>query len=58
MKGQKVPPSGNEYIFFQTDGDTDHASQCAKSLALIKVVDSIIEIESFQQKCVIIKGLL
>ena len=36
---------------------TAHAEQCAKSRALDKFIYSIHEIESFEQKCVIIKGL-
>ena len=37
-------------------GKTDHATQCPKSRELNKVIDLILEIESFEQKCVIIKG--
>ena len=40
---------------FQSDGKYAHAYQCDKSSALTKVIDLIIEIESFEQKCVIIK---
>ena len=48
-----------EYIiFFQMDGKSAHAAQCNKSRASTKVIDSIIEIHSFDQKRVIIKGLL
>ena len=39
-------------------GETAHAEQCSKSRALTKVIDLIIDIESFENKCVIIKGLL
>ena len=35
-----------------------HASQYAKSRALNKVIDLIIEVESCEKKCVIIKGSL
>ena len=45
------------YIF-QTDGKTIHAAQCYKSRALTEMIDLIPEIESFEQKCFIIKGLL
>ena len=40
------------------DGETSHAVRCSKSCALTKVIDLILEIESFEQKCVVIKGLL
>ena len=55
MKGYKLPPSGKEYLYFQTDRETSHSAQCAKSRALTKVVDSIIDLESFEHKCVIIQ---
>ena len=38
------------------DGKTAHTAQCSKSCALTKVIDLILEIESFEQQCVIIKG--
>ena len=37
---------------------TDHNTQCYKSRALNKVIDLIIDIEPFEQQCVILKGLL
>ena len=40
------------------DGKTAHAAHCSKSRVLNKVIDLIIEIESFKNKCVIIKELL
>ena len=40
------------------DGKTAHATQCYNSGALAKVIDLILDIESFEQKSVIIKGLL
>ena len=40
------------------DGKPAHAAQCSKTHALTKFIDLIIEIESFEKKCVILKGLL
>ena len=40
------------------EGKTAHDSQCAKSCEWTKVIYLILEIQSFYQKCVIIKGLL
>ena len=37
---------------------TAQAAQCKKSRALTKVIDSILDIESFDQKCVVVKGSL
>ena len=43
---------------FKIEGKISHAAQCDKSRALIKVLKAIFEIDLFEQKCVIIKGLL
>ena len=40
------------------DGEIAHAEQCSNSHALNEVVDLIIDIESFEQKCGILKGFL
>ena len=40
------------------DGEKAHTAQCYKSSALTKVIDLIINIESFEQQRVIIKVLL
>ena len=58
MTRKKLSPSGNYYICFQTDGITDQATQCTKSRALNKVIDSIMTIEQFEQICVTYKGIL
>ena len=54
----KLPPSGKYYPCFQSDGKSDHADQCDKSQALNKVIGLILEIESFEQLRVIMKGIL
>ena len=51
-------PPPEIYICFKTEGRTVWSSQCAESRALIKVLKSIFEIESFERKVVIIKKLL
>ena len=51
------PPSGNEYLCFHIDMKTTRASQCAKSRALTKVIDLILEILKFEKQCVIFKVL-
>ena len=40
------------------DGKITHNAQCYKSHALTKAIGLIIDIESFEQKCVILKSLL
>ena len=42
----------------QKYGRSNHAAQCSKSQILTNVIDTIIEINSFKQKCFIIKELL
>ena len=38
-------------------GKTDHSVHFSKSRSLTKFIDLILEIESFEQHCVILKGL-
>ena len=45
MKLQKIPPSGKEYICFQTDRKTAWKAHCTQSRAWTKVFDSMIYIE-------------
>ena len=54
----KLPPSGKYYLCFQMDGKYAHEAQCEKSRAPNKVIDSIVEIESFEQQYFVLKGLL
>ena len=39
-------------------GKTAHAAQCFNSRELTKLIDLIIDIESFEQQRIVIKGLL
>ena len=48
----------NSIFFSPMNRKTAHASQCYKSLSLTKLIDLLIEIESFKQQFVIVKGLL
>ena len=45
MKLQKIPPSGKEYICLKNGRRTDRSTQCSKSRALTKFIDTIISIE-------------
>ena len=55
---QKLPPLRKEYIYFQIDGEISRSARCSKSRTLAKVIGLILDIEPFDQQCVIIKGLL
>ena len=57
-RSSALTPPGKEYLCFQTERESDHTAQCAKSREFIKVLKAIIDIELFEQKCVIINGLL
>ena len=57
-QGQKLTPPLKEYLCFQMGGKTAHATQCYKSRALTKVIDLFLDIESFEQQCVMLKKLL
>ena len=58
MLAKTLPPPGKKHFCFQKDGKSTLAEQCYKSLVLTKVIDTIIDIDSFEKECVIIKGLL
>ena len=39
----KLPLLVKEYIYFYTDGKTSRAAQCAKSISMKKLIDSILD---------------
>ena len=43
---------------FQNDGKTAHAARCIKSRIMNKVIDYFISIDTFEQQCVVLKGML
>ena len=56
--GQKLHPPVKEYLCFQMGGKTAHAAHCSKSHLFTEFIDLILEIELFEQQCVILKLLL
>ena len=52
------PPAGKEYLYFQINGKPSHATQCVKSRIINKSIDYILLIYKFEQKYIVIKGLL
>ena len=52
-----MAPSGKQYLCFQVEGESSHAAKCSKSIALIKFLKKIFEVESIEQQFIIIKGL-
>ena len=43
---------------FKNDSKTAQAARCIKSRILTKVVDSVLLIYTFEQNCVVLKGML
>ena len=43
---------------FQNDGRPDQAAKCIKSSIMTKVIYSFISNDTFEQQCVVIKGML
>ena len=40
------------------EGKSDQAARCIKSRIINKVIDSVISIDTYEQQCVVIKGIL
>ena len=55
---QKLTLPRKYYLCSRSEGESAHDSQCYKLHALTKVIGLIPWILSFEQQCVIIKGLL
>ena len=54
----KLPPVGRYYMCFQNDGKNAQAAKCVKSRITTKFIDSILSVYIFEQKCVVLKGVL
>ena len=57
-KTKQLSPAGKEYMCFQINRRSSHASQCVKSRIMNKINNYILSIETFEQKRVVIKGIL
>ena len=53
-----LPPVGKEYMRFMKEGKYDQAARCIKSRIMTKVIDSVLSIDTFEQQCVVFKGML
>ena len=54
----RLPPVGKEYMCFQKNGKTAQSVRCIKSRIMTKLIDSVISTDTFEQQCVLIKGIL
>ena len=43
---------------FQNDGKNSHTANCIKPRITTKVITSIPSIDTFEQQCVVLKGML
>ena len=43
---------------FLKEGKSDQAARCVKSRIMTKVIDYVLSIDTFEQKCVVLKGVL
>ena len=57
-KTTELNPVGKEYLCFKVNIKFTHAAQCVKLRVLNKAIDSIPYIDTFEQKCVVIKCML
>ena len=57
-KIKQLPPSGKKYLCFHTSSKYSHADQCVKSQILNNAINYILSIDTFKQKCVVIKCML
>ena len=58
MPVKTLPPKVREYYCFKKYGKSAHSEQCSKSHVLTKVIDKILDIDSFDKQYVILKILL
>ena len=57
-KTKQLPPDGKEYLCLQINVISYHAAQCVKSRIMNKAIYYILSIDTFEQQCVVIKGML
>ena len=43
---------------FQIDGKSSQAAKCVKSRITTKVIDCVISDDTFEQQCIVLKGML
>ena len=54
----KLTPAGREYLCFQIIGKYSQAADGVKFNIMTKMFYSILSIDTFEQKCVVLKGML
>ena len=54
----KLPSTGKEYLCLQINGKYSQDAKCVKSRIMTKFIDYILSIDTFEQKCDVLKGML
>ena len=49
---------GKEYMCFKIDAKSAQAAKCVKYIIMTKFIDCVLLICTFEQKCVVIKGMI
>ena len=57
-KTKQSPPAGKKYLRFHINGRSSYAAQHVKSRILNGDIASILSIDTFEQQCDVIKGML
>ena len=53
-----LPPVGKEDMNFLREFKSDQVARCIKSRIMTKVIDCVLSINTFEQQCVVLKGML
>ena len=54
----ELTSAGKENLCFNINRKSSHAAQCVKYRIMNKAINSILSIDTFEQQCVVIKGML
>ena len=54
-KSTMLPPVGKEYMCFLKEGKSDQAARFIKLRIMTKLIDYVLSIDTFEQKCVVLK---
>ena len=57
-KPTKLSQVGKKYMCFQNNGKSSQAAKYVTSRIMTKVIDFVLSVDTFEQKCVVLKGML
>ena len=52
-----LPPVGKKYLSFLKEDKTDQTGRCIKKSIITKFIDYVLSIDTFEQQCVVLKGM-